>query len=106
MNSSFINFGNFFDINKYATDKYLSYWINNLIGFIVSKKIVNEVTMELLFRENSLIFKLKFLELFLLDFQKKYLITWKNINEKGIDSNNDQTEEIKHIYESMQRLNE
>jgi hypothetical protein len=45
MNSSFMNFGNFFDINKYATEKFLSYWINNLIGFIVSKKIINEVAL-------------------------------------------------------------
>ncbi len=68
MNSSFINFGNFFDINKYATEKYLSYWINNLMGFIVSKRIINEITLDVLVKEESLILKLKFLELFLLDF--------------------------------------
>ena len=28
MNSIFINFGTFFDINKNATDKYISYWIS------------------------------------------------------------------------------
>jgi hypothetical protein len=68
MNSSFINFGNFFDINKYATEKYLSYWINNLMGFIVSKRIINEITLDVLVKEESLVLKLKFLELFLLDF--------------------------------------
>ena len=65
MNSSFTNFGNFFDINKYATEKYLSYWINNLIGFVVSKRILNDVTLDLLVNEKSLVLRLKFLELFL-----------------------------------------
>ena len=65
MNSSFTNFGNFFDINKYATEKYLSYWINNLIGFVVSKRILNDVTLDLLVNEKSLVLRLKFLEIFL-----------------------------------------
>lgn len=65
MNSSFINFGNFYDINKYATEKYVSYWINNFLGFIVSKKILTEVALDKFVTEESLVLWLKFLEYYL-----------------------------------------
>jgi hypothetical protein len=65
MNSSFINFGNFYDINKYATEKYVSYWINNLLGFIVSKKILTDTALEKVVSEDNLVLRLKFLELYL-----------------------------------------
>ena len=48
MNSIFINFGTFFDINKNATDKYISYWINNLFGFVISKKIISDTMLHTL----------------------------------------------------------
>ena len=65
MNSTFVNFGNFYDINKYATEKYVSYWINNLFGFIVSKKIISDFALFKFINENNLVLKLKFLEYYL-----------------------------------------
>lgn len=65
MNSIFVNFGNFYDINKYATEKYVSYWINNLLGFITSKKILTDVALERLINEENLVLGLKFIEYFM-----------------------------------------